>query len=137
MKSYQLITAALLSLGLISSASASGTATISGTTYTVVYITGSTTSRQILFNAVDSGSTGLFDSTPTLQPSNATGSTSIYNAYGTVGGQPYLLSVDLTGSESGLAALEGTTIANNPTADVRPTDSAGINQSITPDLRRE
>ena len=44
------------------------------------------------------------------------GSTSAYNAYGNIGGAPYLLSFDFTGSEAGLAALEGNAIPNPNTA---------------------
>jgi hypothetical protein len=110
MKCNRLITAALLAVGLISQASASSTATIGGTTYTVVYITGSTAFRANVFTAV---STSLFDSTPTTQPaSGVTGSTSAYNIYGTIGGSPYLLSFDFTGSEAGLASLQNVAVSN-------------------------
>ena len=57
MNTNKFITAALVSLGLISMASvasASSTATISGTTYTVVYITGSTAFPANIFTAVES-----------------------------------------------------------------------------------
>jgi hypothetical protein len=105
MKCNQLITAALLSLGLISAASASSTATIGGTTYTVVYITGSTAFRANVYTAVNGY---VFDAAPTYQVASGSvsGSTSVYNAYGTIGGAPYLLSFDFTGSEAGIAALE-------------------------------
>lgn len=110
MKSNKFITSALVALGIVSLAGvaqASSTVTIGGTTYNVVYVTGSTAFRANVFTAVDAASGGVFDAAPTLQPSTGvTGSTSAYNAYGTIGGTPTLLSFDFTGSEAGIAALE-------------------------------
>lgn len=169
MKINKLITAALISVGLVSAASASSTVTISGTTYTVVYITGSTAFRANVFNAVDNGTgswatnsgsstlgLGVFDTTPTLQPTTATGGTSVYNAYGTINGTPYLLSFDFTGSEAGIASLENSTITysvpNNafpsspssgvatlpgtptPLGFINPTSTGNTIAGITPDL---
>ena len=153
MKCNQLITAALLSLGLISAASASSTATIGGTTYTVVYVTGSTAFRANVYTAVNCYG---FDSTPTYQVASGSvsGSTGVYNAYGTIGGAPYLLSFDFTGSEAGIAALENLStgipnaynngLGNNPSAVlpgtplpqgfVNPNNVTATVSGIVPDL---
>ena len=116
MKSTSLITAALLAAGLVTSASASSTVTVSGTTYTEVFITGSTAFRAFAYEAVAFGT--VFDSAPTVVAKGggaASISTSSYVAYGNIGGQPYLLNFDLTGSEAGLAAVynasAGTSVA--------------------------
>jgi hypothetical protein len=109
MKNNKPITTALLALGLISVASvanADTTVTIGGQSYAEVFITGSTAARANVFNAVDAASGGVFDSTPILVPSGATSGTSAYSAYGTIGGTRYCLSMDFTGSEAGLWALE-------------------------------
>jgi hypothetical protein len=127
------ITAALLSLGLISAASVAKAdtqivLTSNGQTYNVVYITGSTAARPNVFNAVTNG---VFDQTPpTLQPTTASGSTSQYNAIGTIGGVNYIISADFTGSEAGLGALQhfttDPTILQNPnTASSLPGYSSG------------
>ena len=127
MKSNSLITAALLAVGLVTSASASSTVTPFGTstTYTEVFITGSTAFRAFVFNAVTAVNTGtntgaLFDSAPTVKAKGggaASISTSQYIAYGNIGGSPYLLNFDLTGSEAGLAAVYNA--------------SAGTSQTVT------
>ena len=116
MKSTSLITAALLAAGLVTSANASSTVTVGGTTYTEVFITGSTAFRAFAYEAVAFGT--VFDSAPTVVAKGggaASISTSSYVAYGNIGGQPYLLNFDLTGSEAGLAAVynasAGTSVA--------------------------
>ena len=113
MKSNKLITSALLALGLVSAAHASGTF---GTT-NVVYITGSTAFRPNLFAAVTQNATApsLFDvGTPVTSyiagGGAANNGSSQYNAVGKIGGNFYCISVSLTGSEAGLASLEGSTI---------------------------
>jgi hypothetical protein len=114
MKSNKLITSALMALGLISSAHASGTF---GTT-NVVYITGSTAFRPNLFAAITQNAAGatVFDVGTTVTTTVAGGGaanngSSTYNAEGVIGGQPYIISVALTGSEAGMAALEGSPAA--------------------------
>jgi hypothetical protein len=114
MKSNKLITAGLLAVGLVSagmvtSAYATGSVIIGGTTYDVVYFTGSTAFRANVFNAITNTVNGTFDSAPTLQGAGGVTPTSAsnnYNAYGTIGGTPYLISFDFSGSEAGIAALE-------------------------------
>jgi hypothetical protein len=116
MKSTQLITAALLALGVISTASASTSVTVNGTNYTEVFITGSTAFRANLFAALTTvgapGNPTVFDSGTTpnaLAPGNlvaASSSSGTYEVIGTIGGNPYIINVALTGSEAGLYALE-------------------------------
>ncbi len=113
MKSYKLITSALMALGLVSAAHASGTF---GST-NVVYITGSTAFRPNLFAAITQNATApsLFDvGTPVSSyvagGGAANNGSSVYNAVGKIGGNFYCISVSLTGSEAGLASLEGSTI---------------------------
>ena len=106
------ITTALAALGLVSSAAvalADSTITIGGNSYAEVFITGSTAARGNVFNAVSAthAAGGVFDgSGPTLVPSNASGSTGNYTAYGTIGGTRYCLCFSFTGSEAGLFAIQ-------------------------------
>jgi hypothetical protein len=124
MKCTNLITAGLLAAGLISTASASSTAVIGGTTYTVVYVSGSTAFRANVYTAV---STALFDSNSfaTQPATGVSGSTSTYNIYGNIGGTPYLLSFDFTGSEAGLASLQNVAVSNPNTDPSLPGYSSG------------
>jgi len=127
-----LFTTALIALGIVSQASASSTATIGSTTYTVVYITGSTAFRANVFTAVENN---VFDSNSyTTQPaSGLSGSSSKYNIYGNIGGVPYLLSFDFTGSEAGLAALQDVAVSNPNTAPTLSGYSSGtVNLPGTP-----
>ena len=129
MKSNKIIMAALLALGIVSSASASTTVSVGGTNYTEVFITGSTAFRANLFNAVTTiGATGhgtLFNygspAVVTHTPNGgaaATASSSVYEALGqvvsgsgaTLATNWYIINVSLTGSEAGIASLVGSTI---------------------------
>jgi hypothetical protein len=115
MKTTKLITAALLALGLVSSVHASSTF---GTT-NVVYITGSTAFRANLWSTLTNNlysvtlAPTVFDTNQVLviTPTSANSGTSDYNIEGTISGNHYLISVDLTGSEAGIASLYGTTIS--------------------------
>lgn len=122
----KIFTSALLALGIISAANATDYSHF-GTT-NVVYITGSTAFRAVLFNAITNTSAsvtnasgtyvGVFDSGTSVTLLGAkgaavSGSTSLYNAYGTVSGSPTIISVSLTGSEAGLASLTYSTISQN------------------------
>jgi hypothetical protein len=131
MKRNHLITTALLSLGLISAASASSTATIGGTNYTVVYITGSTAFRGNVYTAA---TTQVFDgnvySTQGSPASN--GSTSAYNIYGLINGTATLLSFDFTGSEAGIASLLNVTVPNPDTDSHLANYNASANLPGTP-----
>jgi hypothetical protein len=135
MKTNKLITAALLSLGLISSASASGTF---GNT-NVVYITGSTAFRPNLFAAlttVPASGTTVFDNGTTVSAVVAGGGaasngSSVYNVTGVIGGQPYIISVSLTGSEAGLAALQGSTITYSVPANAEMTGGPTATKTVT------
>ena len=135
MKTNKLITAALLSLGLISSASASGTF---GNT-NVVYITGSTAFRPNLFAAlttVPASGTSVFDNGTTVSAVVAGGgaannSSSQYNVTGVIGTQPYIISVSLTGSEAGLAALQGSTITYSVPANAELTGGPTATKNVT------
>lgn len=122
----KIFASALLALGIISAANATDYSHF-GTT-NVVYLTGSTAFRAVLFNAITNTSAsvtnasgtyvGVFDSGTSVTLLGAkgaavTGSTSLYNAYGTVSGNPTIISVSLTGSEAGIGALTAQTINQN------------------------
>lgn len=123
----KLITTAMITLGVVSAASASSTSTVgglTGTSYTVVYITGSTAFNSVLQGVLES--TNVF-SDYTSAHVQGSGNTT-YNVYGTLAagagaqaGQPYVISVSLTGSEAGLWALE-----ENASGCVNPNNISGI-----------
>ena len=104
MKLNNKITAALMALGIVSSASAAAN---------VVYITGSTAFRGSVFNAIssDTAHNGIFDVIPTMSIyGNATPSKGIYMlAHGNIGGQETYINCFWTGSEAGIASVAGVT----------------------------
>ena len=109
MKMIKLITGAMLALGLVSSARAAATF---GST-NIVYITGSTAFRAGLFETLTNNASTpcLFDvGTPVSNPSGAASGTSAYYVVGKISGNYVMVSVSLTGSEAGLASLNGTTV---------------------------
>lgn len=141
MKKTALFTSALVALGIVSQASASQV--INGTN--IVYLTGSTAFRGNVFNVLSAGGNGVFDAgTVNIVPSGAgSGSGSI--AYqGLIGGVPYVIDCNWTGSEAGIAATDGlTSLANSdtghnipgvPTTFVDPFTGAAGSSSTTPDL---
>lgn len=99
-------TAALIAMGVISSASAQ----------TVIKVTGSTAFRGNFFNAATAAANGIFDNGTAQAPLPAgagSGSgTIVYN--GKIGGVPYALSCIWSGSEAGLANLAGQATLANP-----------------------
>lgn len=124
------ITAALLALGLVSAAgvaSASSTytdtANASGyganTVFNVVYVTGSTAFRGSLEAACASGAGpsagGVFDAAPVKTVPGATSNQEQY--WGKINGVPYIIDIDTTGSEAGIAALLNHTITYPTTGD--------------------
>jgi hypothetical protein len=98
MKKATLITSALLALGLISQAGAQTT--------NVVYITGSTAFRGNVFNTLTTAG-AVFDAAPTILPAGAGSGTSAIVYQGTIGGTNYAIDCNFTGSEAGIACVEG------------------------------
>lgn len=107
MKKVTLLTASLIALGLVSSASASGSF---GWT-NIVYVTGSTAFRGNVFSAVTAPNAVFQAGTIVLSPAGATGSTSQYNVTGlpvagsALGTNQTMISFDFTGSEAGIYSL--------------------------------
>ena len=103
MKLNQSITAALIALGIISSASAAN----------VIYITGSTAFRSSMYNAISTGASagGVFDTTPDVcgyANSNKSKSSWVL-AHGNIGGVETYISAAWSGSEAGIANVAGIT----------------------------
>jgi hypothetical protein len=100
MKKASLITSALLALGIVSQAGAATT--------NVVYITGSTAFRGNVFTTLTTAG-AVFDAAPTVLPAGAGSGTGSIVYQGAIGGQPYILDCNWTGSEAGIACVEGLT----------------------------
>jgi hypothetical protein len=118
------LTAALMALGLVSAASvAKATNTFTdtanlgglgaGTVYQVVYITGSTAFRQFEEIALSSNAGpaagGVFDAGTLSLTQGTPPNASSIAFWGKIGGHPYIIDLNLTGSEAGIAALKGAT----------------------------
>lgn len=103
MKKTTLIASALVALGVISQASAAST--------NFVYITGSTAFRGNVFNALSVGTDtkagAIFDHAPTILPSTAGSGSGQIVYVGTIGGTNYTIDCSWTGSEAGIADVEG------------------------------
>lgn len=108
MKTSNIITAALIAVGVVAQASADP----------VVYLTGSTAFRSTVYAALNSGAGpsagGVFDS----QPSAATyGNTAANGAnymifHGNISGSPVYINCAWSGSEAGIASAAQTTLTN-------------------------
>jgi hypothetical protein len=95
MKKATLLTSALVALGIVSQAGAATT--------NVVYITGSTAFRAAAVTAMETPGV-VFDAAPTIL-GNPTGSQGVLQ--GTIGGTNYALDLSWTGSEAGIACVDG------------------------------
>ncbi|HXB60445.1 MAG TPA: hypothetical protein VNU95_12800 [Candidatus Acidoferrales bacterium] len=111
MKTSNLISAALLALGIVAQA---------GAQTPVVYLTGSTAFRAAVFSALSStagpGSGGVFDASPAVEyttygNSSANGGTYMV-FYGNVSGSPVWIDCAWSGSEAGIASACNTTLTN-------------------------
>ena len=98
-------TAALIALGIISSASA--------VTTNEVHITGSTAFRGNFFTAATTAG-GIFDGAGGTALNGATSGSSLVTYVGNIGGVPYALECSWTGSEAGIANVDGVATLANP-----------------------
>jgi hypothetical protein len=135
MKNATLLTSALVALGIVSQAGAATT--------NVVYITGSTAFRGNVFTTLTTPG-AVFDAAPTILPTGAGSGTSAIVYQGTIGGTNYSIDCDFTGSEAGIACVEGLTSLLNfskggtnynlpgvPTTFLNPfTGGAGTNTTV-------
>lgn len=111
MKTSNLISAALVALGIVAQASAQTP---------VVYLTGSTAFRSTVFAALSStagpGNGGVFDASPAVQYTtygNATASGGSYMVfYGNISSSPVWIDCAWSGSEAGIASACNTTLTN-------------------------
>lgn len=101
MNNKSLILSALVGVGLITQAR--------GVTTNVVYITGSTAFRGNVFNVLSVAGNGVFDASPAVNivPAGAGSGSGSIVYQGNIGGQPYAIDCNWTGSEAGIAATEG------------------------------
>lgn len=125
-------TTALVALGIISSASAANVkvkgAVISrgfsseasaspetSVTTNEVHVTGSTAFRANVFSAATAASGGIFDAPGgTALPAGSTSSSSLVTYVGNINGVPYALECSWTGSEAGIANVDGVNTLQNP-----------------------
>lgn len=99
-------TAALIALGIVSSASA--------VTTNEVHVTGSTAFRANFFSAA-TGSPGIFDAPGgTALPAGANNASSVLTFVGNINGVPYALECSWTGSEAGIANVDNVGSLPNP-----------------------
>jgi hypothetical protein len=107
MKYKMSFTAALMALGIISSASAATT--------NEVHVTGSTAFRGNFFTAATAASGGIFDAPGgTALPAGANSGSSLVTYVGKIGGVNYALECSWTGSEAGIANVDGVSTLANP-----------------------
>lgn len=108
MKTSNIISAALIALGIVSQAKADPT----------VYLTGSTAFRSTVYNALVSGAGtnggGVFDSTPSWETyGNGTPGSGTYMIFhGNIAGSPVYIDCAWSGSEAGIASASGVTLTN-------------------------
>lgn len=107
MKLITKITAAMLVLGVVASASADN----------VVYLTGSTAFRSTVYTSLASGAGpgagGVFDSAPTYVSRKGSGSSASYMLFhGNIGGTPTYIDCVWSGSEAGIASACNVPIQN-------------------------
>jgi hypothetical protein len=111
MKTSNLISAALVALGIVAQASAQTP---------VVYLTGSTAFRSTVFTALSStagpGAGGVFDSSPAVEYGtfgNSSASGANYMVFfGNISGNPVYIDCAWSGSEAGIASACGVTLTN-------------------------
>src|SRR5258708_1243411 len=107
MKYKMSFTAALVALGIISSASA--------VTTNEVHVTGSTAFRGNFFTATTAAAGGIFDAPGgAALPAGANSGSSLITYVGKIGGVNYALECSWTGSEAGLANVDGVSTLANP-----------------------
>jgi len=99
-------TAALIALGIISSASAATT--------NELHVTGSTAFRGNFFSAATAAAGGIFDAPGGTALNGATSSSGLVTFTGNIGGVPYALECSWTGSEAGIANVDGVGTLPNP-----------------------
>jgi hypothetical protein len=98
-------TAVLIALGIISSASA--------VTTNEVHVTGSTAFRSNFFTAA-TATNGIFDAPGGTALNGATSGSGLVTYVGLIGGTPYALECSWTGSEAGIANVDGVGTLPNP-----------------------
>jgi hypothetical protein len=103
MNKKSFVTLALISLGIISQA---------GAQTTVVYLTGSTAFRGNVFTTLTTAG-AVFDGAVTVVPAGASGSSGQIVYQGLIGGNHYAIDCSWTGSEAGIAAVDGLTSLDN------------------------
>jgi hypothetical protein len=106
MKHKLTFTAALIALGIISSASAATT--------NEIHVTGSTAFRGNFFTAATAASGGIFDAPGGLALNGATSGSSLVTYVGKIGGVDYAFECSWTGSEAGIANVDGVATLANP-----------------------
>ncbi len=107
MKNKTSFTAALIALGLVSAASAAPIE---------IHVTGSTAFRAIFFAAAQAPTGGIFDNgtaQPAL-PAGANNGSGTITYLGKIGGTDYALECSWTGSEAGIANVDGVSTLANP-----------------------
>jgi hypothetical protein len=105
MKKMSLLTAALISLGLVSQASADNT----------IYLTGSTAFRSTVFTALTTAGT-IFDAAPDFQAEDGGSAINKVNYmlfHGNIGGVATYIDCSWNGSDAGMACIAGVTIDND------------------------
>jgi len=143
MKINSKITAGLIAAGLISAASVANASSTyldsgSGITYQVVYVTGSSAFRATFETLCATNSGGLFVGGPTkTQGSGVPNATSaaFWGVLNDGSGTHYIIDVDFTGSEAGLAALHEANITYQPdyTLSGAPSSPSTVRLPNTPD----
>src|ERR1700733_15804430 len=111
MKTSNLISAALVALGIVAQASAQTP---------VVYLTGSTAFRTAVFDTLSStlgrGSGGVFDASPAVQyttyGNSTAGSANYMVFFGNISGSPVWIDCAWSGSEAGIASACNTSLTN-------------------------
>ena len=118
------MTAALITLGIISTASAPTTDEI--------HITGSTAFRSNFFTAATAASGGIFDAPGGVAQNGATFTAPCAVTFpGNIGGAPYALECSWTGSEAGIANVDGVGTLANPGLPNSVFGSAGLPGATT------
>lgn len=109
MKTSNILSAALIALGLVATAKAD----------TVVYLTGSTAFRSTVYAALDNNNGpangGVFDSgtvTSTTYGNSSANGANYMVFHGTIGGTPMYINCAWSGSEAGIASACDTTLTN-------------------------
>jgi hypothetical protein len=99
-------TAALIALGIVSS--------VSAVTTNEVHVTGSTAFRGNFFTAATAAAGGIFDAPGGTALNGATSGSGLVTFVGNIGTVPYALECSWTGSEAGIANVDGVGTLANP-----------------------